>query len=85
MGYSTGQKVWYVDNFYSTPEIRVLVCTIKRKNCCELELLTSNNYGLKVNSNSKKLFDNPGDAHSLCSKMIKKQSQKIKKERERNV
>ena len=34
-----------------------------------------------VELNDRKLFDSPGDAHSLCSKMITKRSDKIKEER----
>lgn len=80
MKYKLGQKVWYVDDFYSTPKIRVLQCTIERINCCVLRLSDSNNYFLDVELNDRKLFDSPGDAHSLCSKMITKRSDKIKEE-----
>lgn len=73
-----GQKVWYVDDFYCTPDIRVLQCTIESKDCCKLRLITSNNYFFDVESSSKRLFDNSGDAHSKCSQMIKKKSDKMR-------
>lgn len=83
--YRIGQKVWYVDDFYCTPNIRVLQCTIERINCCELRLIDSNNYFLDVETNDRKLFDNPDDAHSLCNAMIKKKSDKIKEEWNKNA
>lgn len=76
--YRIGQKVWYVDDFYCTPDIKVLQCTIESKDCCKLKLIDSNNYFLVVDSNDRKLFDNAGDAHSKCSQMIKKKSDKMR-------
>lgn len=76
--YRIGQKVWYVDDFYCTPDIKVLQCTIESKDCCKLRLIDSYNYFLDVDSSSKRLFDNPGDAHSKCSQMIKKKSDKMR-------
>ena len=74
-----GQKVWYVDDFYCTPDIRVLRCTIENKDCCKLRLITDRNTFLDVHSSSKRLFDNPDDAHSKCSRMIKKKSDKMRR------
>lgn len=76
--YKVGQKVWYVDDFYCTPDIKVLQCTIKSKDCCKLRLIDSNNYFLDVDSSSKRLFDNPDEAHSKCSQMIENKSNKIR-------
>lgn len=74
-----GQKVWYVDDFYCTPDVKVLQCTIKNKDCCKLRLITDRNTFLDVDSSSKRLFDNPDDAHSKCSQMIKKKSDKMRR------
>lgn len=77
--YKVGQKVWYVDDFYCTPDIRVLQCTIESKDCCKLRLITNRNTFLDVDSSSKRLFDNAGDAHSKCNQMIKKKSDKMRR------